>query len=329
MRRGRRLCLQRTLTRFDDARRDALRSALSGFVNKHESIEDLAGKNRRNLDVLKLLAETKWWAQRTVPVAVKIANWMQPSSPVDAQEFKVLETWNSLDAFCAGFVAVGDVVIMGAMNGKEVGGGTLSDESRAAIEARRALHPSPVDPTDVATHLFVQELRGPIVIDKIIEASKGSPEILWKEETRRLVYEAAHHKETLSVDLVLFASYDPTAPPSAAGGERETRAGGEARLRGVLSDERSPVDGAAKEETSAEAEKPAEAAKPADSEKPAEASDGAETTTAEDAAEEEEPKGVHGHFVARIGLECGFSLSEGLIGEFHAKSIEFESGPGA
>jgi len=159
--------------------------------------------------------------------------------------------WNSLDAFCAGFVAVGDVVIMGAMNGKEVGSGTLSTGSREAIEARRSSHPSPVDPNDVATAIFVRELRGPIVIEKILEASAGSPEILWKEETRRVVYEAAHHKET--------ATETASADKDGAG-------------------------------------------------------------------EEEKSKEVHGHFIARIGLECGFSLSEGLIGEFQAKSIEFESG---
>jgi hypothetical protein len=298
--------MQRTRARGGDdkagERREALRSALTGFVRKHESIEDLDRKNRRNLDVLKLLAETKWWAQRTVPVAVKIANWVQPSSPVDAQEFKVLDTWNSLDAFCAGFVAVGDVVIMGAMNGKEVGSGTLSDASRGAIEARRSMHTSPVDPTDVATAIFVQGLRGPIVIEKILEASAGSPEILWREETRKMVYEAAHHKETLSVDLVLFASYDPTDPSAATG-----------------------AAGKPAEEDTSEAEKKPEP------EKPAEASESVETPAEGEAAAEEpkepkEPKGVHGHFIARIGLECGFSLSEGLIGEFHATSIEFDSG---
>merc|ERR1712216_1050686 len=88
---GRRLCLQRSFARRDDARREALKAALTGFVRNHESIEDLDRRNRRNLDVLRLLAETKWWAQKTVPAAVKIANWMQPSSPVDANEFKVLE----------------------------------------------------------------------------------------------------------------------------------------------------------------------------------------------------------------------------------------------
>ena len=89
----------------------------------------------------------------------EVLGFVKSNNEVSATDLTILETWNTPEEFCAGFSAIGDVVIQSATNVTDVpfvGSRMIAESCVKQIEEERARHIAKLTASDISTQVLHQ-----------------------------------------------------------------------------------------------------------------------------------------------------------------------------